>query len=107
MSELILVIGKTKKSSHDKLDLILGEFKYKEIESINKNNYLYTISLKNGNKYIAIPGLDNAIRGMKFDKVLLEVGLNKKLIETYVLPFISDLSNIEYWEVNEILCSTN
>lgn len=98
MSELILVIGKTKKSSWYKLDLILDEFKYKEVESVNKNNYLYTVSLKNGNKYIALPGLDEAIRGIKFDKALLEIGLDKKLIQKCILPFIFNLSNIEYWK---------
>ena len=101
MTQTTLIIGKTIDSAQHKLDLIVGEFKYKTLQEVHKNRYLYRVRLKNGNKYIAVPGLENAIRGIRFDKALLEVGLDKKLIQECILPFILNPSNIEYWKAYE------
>ena len=98
MGDTILVIGKTKRSAYHKLDSILGELKYKEVESVNKGNYSYRVYLKNGDVYFATRGIESAIRGISFDKVLLDIELDKNLIQKYILPFISDPTNVVYWK---------
>jgi len=97
-----VIVGKTQRRAFEKMDLILGEFKYKDIKKILKQSWEYRISLTNGDEYIAIESSELNLRGRRFRdnniKFLIEKGVDLKTLEKLIIPFLfTEKYSMEYW----------
>lgn len=81
----IIVYGSTKQVAYDKLDELLSNTKYGYIERVIKSKHEYTVVLKNGDIYKALMASDN-IRGYKWQYAIIDKSIDKKIINTLILP---------------------
>jgi hypothetical protein len=100
MCKTTLVIGETISLAQHKLDLIVGEMKYKDLKEVNKTRYSYNVKLKNGDQFLAVSA-ENQLIGLRFDKALIEENVDNQIIKRWILPYIQNVSDIEYWKAYE------
>lgn len=93
----IIVYGSTKQIAYDRLDKLLGNMRYKEIERVIKNQYEYTVVLKNGDIYKALMASDNA-RGYKWQYAVIDKTIDKKIIDNVILPSFVKTDIFEFEE---------
>ncbi len=100
MTQTTLIIGKTIDSAQHKLDLIVGEFKYKTLQEVHKDRYSYRVRLKNGDRFFAVSG-EKQLIGLQFDNALIEKNVDDQIIKRWILPYVRNILNIEYWKAYE------
>ena len=81
----IIVYGSTKEKAYDKLDELLSNIKYGDIEKVVKSKYEYTVILKNGCMYRAILASDSA-RGYKWQYAVIDKLIDKAMVDMVILP---------------------
>lgn len=78
-------IDKANKYLHD----FVGEMKFKEVKALYKKGARLTCETSNGNLYTVLPCDENAIRGYKFDQLVVSKNVDKSFVH-FCMPCFTD-----------------
>lgn len=91
MNNQIIIYGATKERAFEKLQDLLDNMKYGDIQKVRKGQYDFIVDLKNGDRYIAIRTSNNG-RGYKWQYAYIDRLILEELLNNLVFPNFVPLS---------------
>lgn len=90
----ILIYGATKEIAFLKLESLINNMKYGEINKVLRGRNDFIVELKNGDIYKAI-GTNDTARGHKWAYAYIDATIDKELIENVIFPSFNQNGKIE------------
>ena len=81
----IIVYSSTRDRAYNKLQDLLDNMKYGEVNRVNKNSFNFTVELKNGDLYIALLTFEGA-KGYKWDYAYIDYLIDRKILYDIIFP---------------------
>lgn len=81
----ILVFGKTKELGMHFLEILIGDFKFKEIKSTRINSCDYLVELKDGTIYQVVSASDGS-RGHKCNQAYVDRNIDTEIVDNVIKP---------------------
>lgn len=84
--KLIVVYGSTFDKARFKLQELLDNMKFGDIEDIQKSDSNFSFSTKNGDIYKAITANQASCRGYRWQYAYIDVDISNEILETIIFP---------------------
>lgn len=91
MNKNIVVFGSTFERASNKLQEMLNEMKYGEVEMVRKGKNEFTISLVNGDRYIIV-GMGDSARGYRWQYAYIDKQIPQEILHSMVWRGFSSYS---------------
>lgn len=93
----ILIYGKTKERAFYRLQSLLDDMRYGDVNRVRKSSFEFVVELKNGDIFHAVIASDSS-RGSKWDYAYIDKNIDNKTIQQIILPCYIGLNTTGHYE---------